>query len=178
MLSHFFWLCSFIASLSAKCSIIYFHSSTCHYSTGKWIQIITLSPFQPFCTSFFIQLRSYLQSSLILRRESCSFNNGEYVNAGLAELKQWLSNSSVVSTSHPCVHFLQFSIIFTQIFLAYSVQAELGMNWSNYAGSWYPGKTLLLTSYGYATYNWRLMPFGICGKVVLQCSLNTMLYIA
>lgn len=27
--------------------------------------------------------------SLLLRRECCSFSNGEYVKAGLAELEQW-----------------------------------------------------------------------------------------
>lgn len=28
-------------------------------------------------------------SSLLLRRECCSFSNGEYVKAGLAELEHW-----------------------------------------------------------------------------------------
>jgi len=28
--------------------------------------------------------------SLLLRRECCSFSNGEYVKAGLAELEHWI----------------------------------------------------------------------------------------
>jgi len=33
--------------------------------------------------------RKSLYCSLLLRRECCSFSNGEYVKAGLAELEQW-----------------------------------------------------------------------------------------
>lgn len=32
--------------------------------------------------------------SLLLRRESCSFSNGEYVKAGLAELEQWCHDAT------------------------------------------------------------------------------------
>ena len=32
--------------------------------------------------------------SLLLRRECCSFSNGEYVKAGLAELDRWISEAS------------------------------------------------------------------------------------
>ncbi|KAK6156220.1 hypothetical protein DH2020_010468 [Rehmannia glutinosa] len=38
-------------------------------------------------------LCSYLVS-LLLRRECCSFSNGEYVKAGLAELEHWCSNAT------------------------------------------------------------------------------------
>ena len=31
-----------------------------------------------------------LFNQLLLRRECCSFNNGEYVKSGLAELENWL----------------------------------------------------------------------------------------
>ena len=31
-----------------------------------------------------------LFNQLLLRRECCSFNNGEYVKTGLAELEQWI----------------------------------------------------------------------------------------
>ncbi|KAG5229197.1 plant myosin MYS1 family protein [Salix suchowensis] len=41
----------------------------------------------------FIQIFSFINvqlfNSLLLRRECCSFSNGEYVKAGLAELEQW-----------------------------------------------------------------------------------------
>lgn len=32
--------------------------------------------------------------SLLLRRECCSFSNGEYVKAGLAELEHWCYNAT------------------------------------------------------------------------------------
>lgn len=31
----------------------------------------------------------FFHFSLLLRRECCSFSNGEYVKSGLAELEQW-----------------------------------------------------------------------------------------
>ena len=31
--------------------------------------------------------------SLLLRRECCSFSNGEYVKAGLAELEVWINDA-------------------------------------------------------------------------------------
>jgi myosin-5 len=41
----------------------------------------------------FVQVFSFINvqlfNSLLLRRECCSFSNGEYVKAGLAELEQW-----------------------------------------------------------------------------------------
>ena len=50
--------------------------------------------------------------SLLLRRECCSFSNGEYVKAGLAELEQWcckateeVSSRQSFVTIIPC-HFL------------------------------------------------------------------------
>jgi myosin-5 len=37
----------------------------------------------------------YRLSCLLLRRECCSFSNGEYVKAGLAELEHWISEATV-----------------------------------------------------------------------------------
>jgi len=34
-------------------------------------------------------LNAHFSYSLLLRRECCSFSNGEYVKAGLAELEHW-----------------------------------------------------------------------------------------
>lgn len=44
---------------------------------------------QTFC---FINVQLF--NSLLLRRECCSFSNGEYVKAGLSELEQWCSDAS------------------------------------------------------------------------------------
>lgn len=41
--------------------------------------------------------------SLLLRRECCSFSNGEYVKAGLAELEHWCYKATdEVFCSHLC----------------------------------------------------------------------------
>lgn len=40
--------------------------------------------------NFVLILHSHIDhDSLLLRRECCSFSNGEYVKAGLAELEHW-----------------------------------------------------------------------------------------
>lgn len=43
--------------------------------------------------------------SLLLRRECCSFSNGEYVKAGLAELEHWCYKAT---DEVPRIHFLAF----------------------------------------------------------------------
>ena len=44
--------------------------------------------------------------SLLLRRECCSFSNGEYVKAGLAELEHWCYKA----TDEVIYHFLVFMV--------------------------------------------------------------------
>jgi myosin-5 len=41
-------------------------------------------------TQIFSFINVQLFNSLLLRRECCSFSNGEYVKAGLAELEHWI----------------------------------------------------------------------------------------
>nr|DAD49059.1 TPA_asm: hypothetical protein HUJ06_018996 [Nelumbo nucifera] len=45
-------------------------------------------------TQIFSFINVQLFNSLLLRRECCSFSNGEYVKAGLAELEQWCNEAS------------------------------------------------------------------------------------
>ncbi|XP_047939592.1 myosin-17-like [Salvia hispanica] len=45
-------------------------------------------------TQIFSFINVQLFNSLLLRRECCSFSNGEYVKSGLAELEQWCSNAT------------------------------------------------------------------------------------
>ncbi|KAK9149162.1 hypothetical protein Scep_007919 [Stephania cephalantha] len=45
-------------------------------------------------TQIFSFINVQLFNSLLLRRECCSFSNGEYLKAGLAELEQWCINAS------------------------------------------------------------------------------------
>lgn len=40
-------------------------------------------------TEVFSFFNDQLFNSLLIRRECCSFSNGEYIKAGLAELEQW-----------------------------------------------------------------------------------------
>ncbi|GAB2277611.1 hypothetical protein Dimus_012319 [Dionaea muscipula] len=45
-------------------------------------------------TQIFSFINVQLFNSLLLRRECCSFSNGEYVKAGLAELESWCNNAT------------------------------------------------------------------------------------
>ncbi|OWM76595.1 hypothetical protein CDL15_Pgr005560 [Punica granatum] len=45
-------------------------------------------------TQIFSFINVQLFNSLLLRRECCSFSNGEYVKAGLAELEQWCQDAT------------------------------------------------------------------------------------
>lgn len=49
------------------------------------------------CQKIFTQIFSYINvqlfNSLLLRRECCTFSNGEYVKAGLAELELWCAQA-------------------------------------------------------------------------------------
>lgn len=82
----------------------FFPSSILHSSTGKkpwfhelvfWLQIINLlcciDNFPLF--SFLFHFLSYHFCSLLLRRECCTFSNGEYMKSGLAELEKWITNA-------------------------------------------------------------------------------------
>ena len=39
-------------------------------------------------------INTQLFNQLLLRRECCSFSNGEYVKTGLAEVEHWIDNAS------------------------------------------------------------------------------------
>ncbi|KAL0317534.1 UNVERIFIED_CONTAM: Myosin-15 [Sesamum angustifolium] len=45
-------------------------------------------------TQVFAFINIQLFNSLLLRRECCSFSNGEYVKSGLAELEKWIVNAT------------------------------------------------------------------------------------
>ncbi|KAK3027504.1 hypothetical protein RJ639_040219 [Escallonia herrerae] len=56
----------------------------------RWVSY--LSSFTKFKHSLSIEL-TFFSSSLLLRRECCTFSNGEYVKSGLAELEKWILNA-------------------------------------------------------------------------------------
>lgn len=51
-----------------------------------------------------------LIGSLLLRRECCTFTNGEYVKSGLAELEKWIVNAT------------------EEVFLSFSITLSLAKN--------------------------------------------------
>ncbi|KAF0901741.1 hypothetical protein E2562_006207 [Oryza meyeriana var. granulata] len=63
-------------------------------SLGNFLNMLKLNNVPPFLVrKVFTQIFSFINvqlfNSLLLRRECCSFSNGEYVKAGLAELEHW-----------------------------------------------------------------------------------------
>ncbi|KAJ9167994.1 hypothetical protein P3X46_019576 [Hevea brasiliensis] len=63
-------------------------------SLNSYLMIMKANYVPPFLmrkvfTQIFSFINVQLFNSLLLRRECCSFSNGEYVKAGLAELEQW-----------------------------------------------------------------------------------------
>jgi myosin V len=75
-----------------------------------------------------VGLKMPFSCSLLLRRECCSFSNGEYVKAGLAELEQWC----IYATQEVCINYLCFlGNYLTYVLILYgtlSMQVHLGKN--------------------------------------------------
>ncbi|KAK2645287.1 hypothetical protein Ddye_020482 [Dipteronia dyeriana] len=68
-------------------------------SLRSYLKIMKANNVPPFLVrKVFTQIFSFINvqlfNSLLLRRECCSFSNGEYVKAGLAELEQWCYEAS------------------------------------------------------------------------------------
>jgi myosin-5 len=73
-------------------------------------------------------LRNYLYCSLLLRRECCSFSNGEYVKAGLAELEQWCIYATEEVKIVSFRYFGQYLIFMLMSCGTNSMQVLLGKN--------------------------------------------------
>ncbi|XP_022966587.1 myosin-17-like [Cucurbita maxima] len=68
-------------------------------SLNNYLKIMKANYVPPFLVrKVFTQIFSFINvqlfNSLLLRRECCSFSNGEYVKAGLSELEQWCSGAT------------------------------------------------------------------------------------
>ncbi|PWA43478.1 IQ motif, EF-hand binding site [Artemisia annua] len=68
-------------------------------SFGSFLNILKTNHVPPFLVrKVFTQVFSFVNvqlfNSLLLRRECCSFSNGEYVKAGLAEIEHWCYNAT------------------------------------------------------------------------------------
>ncbi|KAE8725823.1 Myosin-9 [Hibiscus syriacus] len=69
-------------------------------SLGKFLNTLKENHVPPFLVrKVFTQIFSFINvqlfNSLLLRRECCSFSNGEYVKAGLAELEHWCYDATM-----------------------------------------------------------------------------------
>ncbi|KAL1189111.1 Myosin-17 [Cardamine amara subsp. amara] len=70
------------------------HWQSIRKSLNSYLNLMKVNNAPPFLVrKVFTQIFSFVNvqlfNSLLLRRECCSFSNGEYVKAGLAELEQW-----------------------------------------------------------------------------------------
>ncbi|KAK9275460.1 hypothetical protein L1049_022727 [Liquidambar formosana] len=68
-------------------------------SLNSYLQIMKANHVPPFLVrKVFTQIFSFINvqlfNSLLLRRECCSFSNGEYLKSGLAELEQWCCDAT------------------------------------------------------------------------------------
>lgn len=93
----------------------------------------------------------FLFCSLLLRRECCSFSNGEYVKAGLAELELWCAKAT---TEVICLclnaSFPSYMIQFTEApsFFFHTVCCSiLGWAQAYQAGCWLSGMMSILLVY-------------------------------
>ncbi|KMZ68017.1 Myosin-11 [Zostera marina] len=82
-----------LASVAAT-QILIAHWQGIVRSLGNFLNTLKANNVPPFLVrKVFTQIFSFINvqlfNSLLLRRECCSFSNGEYVKAGLAELEQW-----------------------------------------------------------------------------------------
>ncbi|XP_031398914.1 myosin-11 isoform X1 [Punica granatum] len=82
-----------VASTAAQQTLIA-HWQGIVKSLGNFLDTLKANHVPPFLVrKVFIQIFSFINvqlfNSLLLRRECCSFSNGEYVKAGLAELEHW-----------------------------------------------------------------------------------------
>ncbi|KAJ3672107.1 hypothetical protein LUZ60_006828 [Juncus effusus] len=82
------------------------------------------------CQKIFTQVFSYINvqlfNSLLLRRECCSFTNGEYVKAGLADLEMWCAKakSDYAGTSWDELKHIRQAVGFLVIFQKYRISYD------------------------------------------------------
>ncbi|KAK3025526.1 hypothetical protein RJ639_041518, partial [Escallonia herrerae] len=87
-----------VASTAAQQALIA-HWQGIVKSLGDFLNTLKTNHVPPFLVrKVFTQIFSFINvqlfNSLLLRRECCSFSNGEYVKAGLAELEHWCYNAT------------------------------------------------------------------------------------
>ncbi|KAJ3691579.1 hypothetical protein LUZ61_020743 [Rhynchospora tenuis] len=82
------------------------------------------------CQKIFTQIFSYINvqlfNSLLLRRECCSFSNGEYVKAGLADLELWCAKAKAeyCGTSWDELKHIRQAVGFLVIFQKYRISYD------------------------------------------------------
>lgn len=116
----------------------------CNYSTGK------VSNSRCFTHNNYHDFNLFCFCSLLLRRECCSFSNGEYVKAGLAELEHWcyeateeVNIGSLLWHCSPMVFWKGFLNIHLHFHTV--CRLCLGRTQAYQTGSWIPGISSLAT---------------------------------
>ena len=111
-----------------------------NYSTGNLLPSVCLCVCVYYIFALHVQLLQLecyhfdgfyvIIASLLLRRECCSFSNGEYVKTGLSELEKWcVEATDEVSTIQPSETFqILSSFISSPESFMYSMLAQLGRN--------------------------------------------------
>uniref|UniRef100_A0A453Q2B2 Dilute domain-containing protein n=1 Tax=Aegilops tauschii subsp. strangulata TaxID=200361 RepID=A0A453Q2B2_AEGTS len=81
---------------------------------------------QKIFTQIFSYINVQLFNSLLLRRECCSFSNGEYVKAGLAELELWCAKatSEYAASSWDEIRHIRQAVGFLVIFQKFRISYD------------------------------------------------------
>lgn len=120
------WISRFLHFSSGSSLHRFSPSSTYNYLTGL------LSDFK-FLTLLPKRMKKCLTNvigSLLLRRECCTFSNGEYVKSGLAELEKWIVNATEEVLLVVFWQFLSQNLL--------HVFSNLSLFWMQFAGtSWH-----------------------------------------
>lgn len=116
-------------------------------STGKYIQ----PPPPLFSHENYVMPCFILIRSLLLRRECCSFSNGEYVKAGLAELEQWCDEATEEVSSHN-----SFSCRFTSLLFNAMICFHLVSFYLQFAGSAWDELKHIRQAVGFLVRDWIL----------------------
>lgn len=122
------WISRFLHFSSGSSLHRFSPSSTYNYLTGL------LSDFK-FLALLPKRMKKCLTNvigSLLLRRECCTFSNGEYVKSGLAELEKWIVNATeevlLVVFWLNFYHKIYFMFFLTWVCSECSLQEPLGMS--------------------------------------------------
>lgn len=101
----------------ARCSLKFFLSSMSNSLIGLLYPTFHILGLFSVLRIKFTILHFHFSYSLLLRRECCSFSNGEYVKAGLAELEHWCYKATDEVQYYTTINFADLSIMYKYIYI-------------------------------------------------------------